>query len=139
MTISRESEGQSELRGFDPYESERLLREACPAFDAALTRAEGKKEEFFGAAVRYILEVKQEVSVMHVAGRFRTDKRPNHEDYGMDHGNGMVNPMLRGLSEAEFKRAQLDGDLQTLVGEIMIVAEKFKGVILDIEATKTEG
>lgn len=111
---------------------EALYRKENPAFDAASKRSEEVAERYLDPISRLLVELEAKIKGMNIATRFRRDKQPNFEYvYG-------VNPTLVGLNEADFKRGQLLSDIHSLMTAHTRTIGMLDGLIMDMEATKTE-
>jgi hypothetical protein len=118
-------------------QAEQRARQGNPALDAALTRVEDEKRQYLEPIVEYFGRLEAEILGMPIAKRFRTDQTPNH--MFAPGGEKSVLPHLVGLSEAEYKRAQLLADVRSLRAEAMILIGGVETVVMDMEATKVEG
>lgn len=119
---------------FNPEASKEQLRKDNPAFDAACRRVEEEKQKYLEPIVEYFHRIEQEILDMPVATSFRRDRNP---DFSLS--SGVFNPILSDLNEADFKKAQLRIDLVSVRQDAMILIGKVESLIMDIEATKTEG
>lgn len=117
---------------FSPEDVKEEARRHNPALDSAYRTAEQAKHDYLDPLIDYFGRLEQEVAGMTIARRFRIDKGPNLEV------DEMFNPLVRGLSEAEFKRAQLLSDLGILRSTAMGLVGRVEDLVMDIEATKTD-
>ncbi len=117
--------------------AEQRAREANPELDAALTRVAAESKKYLDPVVDYFAPLEEEIRTMPIASRFRRDQAPNH--IFAPGGEEGVLPHLKGLSEAEYKRAQLAVDLSLLRSQALAVIGGIQALVMDIEATKTEG
>ncbi len=122
---------------FDPARGVHVLRVDNPAQLAAEARAKLLIEQAqLNEAIRVVTDLISEVQKMPISARFRRDRRPSESPYAGS--ANPLNPLLRGLDEAEFKRQTLLARLASLGGSITLAVGQLEGLVLDIEATKTD-
>jgi hypothetical protein len=122
-------------------EAEKFLLETNPAAKAALARAEELAKIFqFNEVVSLFDSLIEEVRSMSIASRYSATKKIFSSTYGDEEQIPArdLNPILRGLTEKEYKRWQLEYDITELKKLVIGLSGKFKGTLLDIEATKIE-
>ena len=93
------------------------------------------KEASFNEAIIVIERLEAEVTKIIMPRRFSRTAKPSESVYKI----GILNPILEGLTEDEYKRQQLLINLGQIKQEIISAVSGLEGVILDIEATKQEG
>ena len=122
---------------FNPDQLVREARAASPALDTAYNRSEQEQQLYLSPVVAYFGRLEAEIADMPIASRFRTDKTPDH--FVAVGNRGMVHPLYADLSEADYKRAQLLSDLRTLRTNALNLIGGVHSLVMDMEATKTEG
>lgn len=118
-------------------QARQIAREANPSFDAACQRAEQEIQTYLEPVVNYFNRLEEEIKSMKIASRFRVDKAPVHERAMVV--SGVLSPSLVGLSEADYKRAQLLSDLTHLRSRAMNLIIGVEYLVMDLQATSTEG
>lgn len=114
------------------------LLDTLPGFAEAKQRAESEAANFVAGPISVVRALQEEVSAMPIASRFKAEGAIIGNDYNRDDLSvGMI--MYGHLSEAEYKRQTLQGDLNRIRNELVLLAGQLKLVVIDIEATKTEG
>jgi hypothetical protein len=122
----------------DPARGVHALQVDNPSLRAAEARARELVERAsLNEAIRVIDELEQEVASMSIASRFRRDKIPSESPYWR--ASGFPNPVLRGLNEAEHKRTVLLLILAGLKNKMTNIVGEIEDMVINIEATKTEG
>lgn len=106
-----------------------------PAFDAAEHKATDIQEKTLDPLMAILGDLRTELVDMPIARRFSREKSPLAE---RDHRGGIINPMLVGLNEAEYKRAQLDADLRNLQQDAISLSCRIRAVVMDMEATRID-
>lgn len=119
---------------FNPEQAEQYAMQN-PAYRGAKERANTLGDQFAQSGLDIIDTLLLEVEHMDIAGRFKTDDLPEHVRHA---GAGIVNPMYADLSEAEFKRTQLENDLLALRIKLIQLGGTLKDQIMDIEASKID-
>ena len=117
---------------FNPNKDIAEARAANPALNAAYEKSEVVTQKYIDPMVEFFDTLEKEITEMPIATRFRTDKEPDLT------GIYNINPLMRGLTEAEFKKAQLLGDLQVIRTRVMLLSGWIEGLVMDMEATKSE-
>ena len=84
-----------------------------------------------------IERLEDEVREMTIASRFKADKIPSESKYAGVTDD--MNPSLRGLNEQDCKRQTLLLVLAGLKNRVINIVAQLEFVVMDIEATKTEG
>lgn len=107
-----------------------VLQEALARADALVKRAQ------FNEAIRLIDDLEREVATMPLAKRFSRIKRPSESVLGKDMHT--MNPVLRGLTEAEYKRMTLILAVHTIREKILAAVQELKTVVMDMEASKRD-
>lgn len=120
------------IEGRGPY----FAKIDSPELEASKKRASSLSSRFLASGTEVISELTAEVGSMHVAQRFNPERKM------------LANAHLRkrtqieaanpDITEPEHKRAQLDMDLRGIQEEYKRLADRLAGVVLDIEATKTD-
>lgn len=93
------------------------------------------KQASLNEAIKVIERLEAEVTKIIMPRRFSRTAKPSESAYKM----GILNPILEGLTEDEYKRKQLLINLGQIKQEIVSAISGLGDVILDIEATKQEG
>lgn len=122
---------------FNPARNLAQARESNPALDAAYTRVEEEKEKYLNPIVQYFSRLLEEVAAMPIAQRFSRDRSPNFM-FSVTGQGSMDNPLMEGLTEAEYKRAQLAFDIVSVRSDVMHLISAVEAIVLDMEATKTD-
>lgn len=108
-----------------------------PALQEALARAEALvKKAQFNEAIRLIDDLEREAATMRLAKRFSRIKKPSESMLGRDMHT--MNPVLRGLTEAEYKRMTLILALHEIREKILTAVQGLKTVVMDMEASKRD-
>src|SRR6185369_12768826 len=101
-----------------------------PYQEAAETKAERIVERMVSSeAIRTIDGLLEEVESMSISRRFSSTKKAWEAAGGPPRG---FNLSLQGLTEAEYKRAQLKRDLQTLKTEIIQLIDRARTAVMDM-------
>ena len=115
-----------------------LIRPENPGFDAAEQKArETVDRAQLNEAIRVIDQLIEEVRSMPIASRYKLDKRPSESLLAANAPS--LNPILKDLNEPEFKRQTLLNNLERIKTDTVRAISQLGHVVLDIEATKTEG
>ena len=85
-------------------------------------------------AVRILEQLEGEVSNMIMPKRFSREKIVSDSPYSMPD----LVKQLQGLTEDEYKKAQLLRDLASLKNKIVLDIHRLKNVVIDIESTKID-
>ena len=85
-------------------------------------------------AVRILEQLEREVSNMIKPKRFSREKIVSDSPYSMPD----LVKQLQGLTEDEYKKAQLLRDLASLKNKIVLDIHRLKNVVIDIESTKID-
>lgn len=117
---------------FNPSKDIAEARAANPALNAAYEKSETVTQKYIDPVVAFFDGLEREIVNMPIAERFRIDKEPDLT------GVTGINPLLHGLTEAEYKRAQLLNDLQATRLQTMLLAGHIQDLVMDMEATKAE-
>ena len=119
--------------------SEILVRLENPAYDAAEARsAEIVERAQLNEAIKVIEELEGVVAHMAIAKRFSGTLKPSENPNNANLRRRM-NPSLRGLTEDEHKRRTLLMALGNIKKNIINEISSLHQIVMDIEATKTEG
>ena|SRR3989338_6391355 len=119
--------------------SDILVRPENPALDAAEVRSAKIVERAqLNEAIRVIEELEDEVVHMTIANRFSRNAKPS-ENPNTGYLKANMSPVLQGLTEDEYKRQTLLIKLQNIKTAITVEIDHLREVIMDIEATKTDG
>ncbi len=123
-----------------------LIRPENPGHDAAEARTKELMEKAsVGGALSVIDELILEVEQMPIADRFKkTGNIGEHIGHHDAHIEGdvranIINPAFKKLPGSEFKRQQLLANLQKTRQQILTAVAGLEGIVMDIEATKTDG
>ena len=123
-----------------------LIRPENPGHDATEARTKELMEKAsVGGALSVIDELILEVEQMPIADRSKkTGKIGEHIGHHDAHIEGdvrtdVINPAYKDLPEAEFKRQQLLSNLQKTRQQILNAVGGLENIVMDIEATKTDG
>lgn len=108
-----------------------------PVLQDALARADALiKKAQFNEAIRLTDDLEREIATMPLAKRFSRIKKPSDSVIVKDVST--MNPVLRGLTEAEYKRMTLILAVHTIRGKILAAVQEIKTVIMDMEAAKRD-
>jgi hypothetical protein len=107
-----------------------------PKFQAALKRAqELVKKAQFNEAIVLIEDLESEVETMVIARRYSRIKKPSESSQGIN--IQIMNPALKGLSEAEYVRQTILIELRNVKNTIITATQRLQDIVIEIEATKT--
>ncbi len=122
---------------FDPSRGVNTLRVEDPKILAAEARARSVVEAAkLNEAVHIIDGLIAEVQTMTIAKRFCENKKPSES---MSAQAYPVHPLFKDLGEGEFKRKSIIADLEQARLVIFHQIDTLQTIVMDIEATKTEG
>lgn len=125
--MTRESEG-FDIRGI------KLGGEPLAAAEARAAKL--AESCHFNESVAVVDALLEEVAAMNIAARFSRTKKVWETAGGPP---PETHPMLRDLSEADYKREQLLRDLRALRQSLVSKGAELRSIVMDMEATKTEG
>lgn len=110
-----------------------------PNLQSAVERADLLiQEAALSKALQIIEQLEAEVATMPIASRFSATKKMKESEYNLGGFRPMRSDYLE-MTEAEFKRQQLLHDLRARKEKIIAEVGSLRDVIMDMEATKTEG
>lgn len=115
-----------------------VIEVKTPEFAQARKKAEDAYERFLDSGSKILNKLDAEVQVMTIASRFSSTKlmtlnalREGEKD--------QIEVLYPNLTEDEYKRKQLLDDLSKIRQEHLALAMRLTTLVMDIEATKTEG
>lgn len=108
-----------------------------PQLEAAKARTQELTETFqVNQLIEMLDSLIEEVRTMPIAKRFRPDQKIFSQ---ITSDRTASNPITVGMSEQGHKRWQLERNLNEIKIQIVNQVVKFERVLMDIEATKTDG